>query len=287
MAERGAQRVRKTFSEAKVNVVINCDETFIRFHVASKKILARKGSKRVGVSRKLDEKDGCTLMVSMEMRSSQLLPPFVIFKGGFGKTLMKKWKDYEHGTVLFTQKHWQTEETMKIYVNHLRLSFPGKVIGLLFDCAPSHSKRLVKWINEENKISETKIIVEFIDECLTSIYQPCDVTMNKPLKAKVRHHYYTHIRGLNTKPGEKIVITRELLMKFIVSSFNEINNEQMHNRSIAESFNTCGVNPYSCNNDLKSFKKHLDSLNEVKAYELLIETNNHKEFKALVECVSH
>ena len=169
---------------------------------------------------------------------------------------------------------------MEIYVNHLWLSFPGKVIGLLFDCAPSHSKILIKWINEENKISETKIIVEFIDECLTSIYQPCDVTINKPLKAKVCHHYYTHIQGLNTKPGEKIVITRELLMKFIVSSFNEINNEQMHNRSIAESFNTCGVNPYSCNKNLKSFTKHLDSLNKVKAYELLIETNNHTEFKA-------
>ena len=172
------------------------------------------------------------------------------------------------------------EETMKVYENHLQLSFPGKVIDLLFDCAPSHSKSLVKWINEENKISETKIIVEFIDECLTSIYQPCDVTMNKPLKAKVCHHYYTHIRGLNTKPGEKIVITRELLMKFIVSSFNKINNEQMHNRSIAESFNTCGVNPYSRNNNLKSFTKHLDSLNEVEAHELLIETNNHTEFKA-------
>ena len=88
LAERGAQRVRKTFSKAKVNVVINCDETFIRFHEASKKVLARKGSKRVGVARKLDNKDGCTLMVSMEMRSSQLLPPFVIFKVGFGKILM-------------------------------------------------------------------------------------------------------------------------------------------------------------------------------------------------------
>ena len=52
LAERGAQRVRKTFSEAKVNVVINCDETFIRFHEASKKVLARKGSTRVGVARK-------------------------------------------------------------------------------------------------------------------------------------------------------------------------------------------------------------------------------------------
>ena len=95
--------------------------------------------------------------------------------------------------MVFTENHWQTEEIMKIYANHLWLSFPGKVIGLLFDCAPSHSKSLIEWINEENKISGTKIIVEYIDECLTSIYQPCDVMMNKPLKGKIHFHYYGHI----------------------------------------------------------------------------------------------
>ena len=82
---------------------------------------------------------------------------------------------------------------MKIYGNHLRLTFPGKNIGLLFDCAPSHSKGLVQWINEENEVSNTKIVVEYIDECLTSIYQPCDVMINKPLKSNVCSHYYKHI----------------------------------------------------------------------------------------------
>jgi DDE superfamily endonuclease len=285
LTERGAQRVRKTFFEAKVNVVINCDETFIRFHEVSTKVLAKKGSKRVGVARKLDEKDGCTLMVSMEMKTSQLLPPFVIFKGGFCKTLMKKWKDYEHGTVLFTENHWQTEETMKIYVNHLRLTFPGKTIGLVFDCAPSHSRGLVQWINKENEESNTKVVVEYIDECLTSIYQPCDIMINKPLKSKVRSHYYKHVRGLNSKPGEKLVISRENLMNFIVLSYNEINNEQIYDRTIAESFNKCGLNPYSLDTDLKSFRRHLDSLNEVKAYDLLIEANHHEEFKASLESI--
>ena len=187
--------------------------------------------------------------------------------------------------MLFTENHWQTEETMKKYANHLWLSFPGKVIGLLFDCAPSHSKGLVKWINEENEVLDTKIIAEFIDECLTSIYQPCDMMINKPLKGKVRSRYYKHIRGLSSEPGEKLVISREVLMKFIVSSFNEINDEQMHDRSIAESFNKCGVNPYSRDNDLESFKRHLDSLNKVKGYKLLIQTNHYEKFKASLECI--
>ena len=271
--------------EARLNVVINCDETFIYFYEVLKKVLEKKGSKRVSVACKLDEIDGCTLMVSMEMKTSQLLPPFVIFKGRFGKTLMKKWKDYEHGTVLFTENHWQTKETMKIYVNHLRLTFPGKIIGLLFDCTPSHSKSLVQWINEENEVSNTKIVVEYIDECLTSMYQPCDVMINKPLKSKICSHYYMHVQELNSKPGEKLVISREKLMNFIVSLYNDINNEQIYDRTIAESFNKCGVNPYLLDSKLESFKRHLDSLNEVKAYELLIGANNHKEFKASLDSI--
>ena len=154
--------------------------------------------------------------------------------------LIKKWKDYEHGSVLFTENYWQAEETMKIYVNHLRLTFPGKTIEFLFDYTPLHSKSLVQQMNEENTVSNTKIVVEYIDECLTYIYQPCDVMMNKPLKEKVRSHYYKYIRGLNSKPGDKLIISREVLMNFIVSSYNEINNEQIYDRTIAESFNKCG-----------------------------------------------
>ena len=78
-----------------------------------------------------------------------------------------------------------------------------------------------------------------------------------------------------------------MLLKFIVLSFNKNNDEQMHDRSIAESFNKCGVNPYSRDIELESFKRHLDSLNEVKAYELLIQANHHEEFKASLECILH
>ena len=107
--------------------------------------------------------------------------------------------------------------------------------------------------------------------------------INKPLKSKLRSHYYTHVHGLNSKPGEKIIISRKKLMTFIVLSFNEINNEQIYDKTISESFNKCGVNPYSLDSDLEIFRRHLDSINEVKAYELLIEANHHEELKASLE----
>ena len=98
---------------------------------------------------------------------------------------MNQWKNYPHTTVLFVEKYWQIEETMIICISSLRLYFPGQKIDLLFDCALSHLKVLVNWIKAENLNSSTKVFVEFVDECLTSIYQPYDMTVNKLLKEKL------------------------------------------------------------------------------------------------------
>ena len=91
--------------EENADYIIGADETFLLFHQRYNKVVAKKGYKRVGVARKIDEKDGCTLMVSMEWSSSALIMPMLIFSGGFGKTLMKKWGKYENCTVLFTENH--------------------------------------------------------------------------------------------------------------------------------------------------------------------------------------
>ena len=131
-------------------------------------------------------------MVSMEMMSSQLLPPFVIFKGEFGKTLMKKWQKYSNSTVLFTSYHWMTVETNILYFKYLKGLFLGRKIGLVYDHAPSHVSAEVKaWIqsHNENALENEKIVVEFVDQCLTSIYQPPDVVMNRPLKRFIRSQY--------------------------------------------------------------------------------------------------
>jgi len=85
LAIEGAARVRQKFKAENVSVVIAADETFLRFHESSSEVLAPRGAKRVGTSLKCNEKEGCTLMVSMEMISSQLLPPFVIFKANLGR----------------------------------------------------------------------------------------------------------------------------------------------------------------------------------------------------------
>ena len=46
-------------------------------------------------------------MVGVDFRTSQLIPPFIIFSGGFCKTLMKKAQNllnYHKTIVIFTKK---------------------------------------------------------------------------------------------------------------------------------------------------------------------------------------
>jgi len=139
-------------------------------------------------------------MVSMEMISLQLLPPFMIFKGQFGKTLMMRWQGYSKSSVLFTSNHWMTAETNILYLQYLIGMFKRRKIGLIYDNAPSHvSAEVMDWITLYNsKASENELlVVEFVDPCLTSIYQPPDVVMNASLKRLVRQQYHEHYYKMN------------------------------------------------------------------------------------------
>jgi hypothetical protein len=81
-AEENIEEIRKVLREAEVDIVVNADHTFLRFYPEQEYVLAPTGCKRVGGKRiKTDEKAGCTLMVSAELNSSSLLPPFVVLNG--------------------------------------------------------------------------------------------------------------------------------------------------------------------------------------------------------------
>ena len=221
-AEEGAKRVRDRFKSEKVDVIISADETFLKFHEQSFPVLAPRGTKRIGRAVKIDEKVGCTVMVSMDMYGSFLPRPFIIFTGGLGANLMKKWQTYTRSVVLFTESHWMTSETNILYFQYLRQCYPDKRIGLVYDNAPSHiSKQVTDWIDDYNSRSnyQNQFLVELIDPCLTSIYQPPDVVMNAPLKTKIRKLYQSHIRNLcladnGIKAGDNVKITREQLVSF-------------------------------------------------------------------------
>ena len=74
------------------------------------------------------------------------------------------------------------------------------------------------------------------------------------------------MRGL-IQPGDNVTISREVLIDFVTSSFQEFNLKYKDNRDISRAFEICGLNPF-CNDDYV-FRKHLNSLDENRLYESL------------------
>lgn len=278
VALNGAERIRKLFKSHGIMRIFAADETNIKFHEVSDSVLAPQGVKRVGTACKISSNDGCTLMVTMDMTTSQLAPPLIIYKGTFGGTLMKKWQNFSKAVVVFTEKHWMTQQVFILYLQHLRLICPGhEKIGIIIDKASMHTSNDVRdWIEETNQTEKPMIVYDFIEAGMTSIYQPPDVVINKPLKDKMKKMYgkYRNEIASNFVPGEMIQISREKLTDLILEAYTQINEENMGNMYIRRAFDLCGLNPYAdekCIN--RSFVAHLDSLSSTTAYQALIDHN--------------
>ena len=126
----GAYRVRKLFEEEEIDVVLSADETFLRFYECTKQVLAPKGVKRVGVALSVNEKNDCSVMITLDMHLNKALPPFIIFTGVFGALLMKKYKEMTKATVLFTDTHWMTSVTNMLYFKYLSKFYKEKKLGI-------------------------------------------------------------------------------------------------------------------------------------------------------------
>lgn len=76
--------------------------------------------------------------------------------------------------------------------------------------------------------------MEFVDPCLTSVYQAVDVVINAPLKRLIRNtcHKYVTVLLQDTssrvapKPGHLIKLSRESLVDVIEQAYGDISNEQ-------------------------------------------------------------
>jgi DDE superfamily endonuclease len=198
---------------------------------------------------------------------------------------MKKWSKFEQAIVVFTEKHWMTSSVMIIYLQSLRLLCPTEEkIGVIVDKASMHtSDKVLEWIAETNKNEKPQIIYQLIEAGMTSIYQPPDVVINKPLKDAIKRQYETHRNEIaNTfVPGAEIKISREMLAQFIINAYEHINDENMSHCYIRQAFDLCGLNPYV--KDESKFIAHLDSLSLTSAYNALIDKQIVETFKFKVE----
>ena len=111
LAVNEAMKIRDFILEIQPDVCINADEVFFNFYPEDDKILARTNSKRIGSNKNpSNDKAGCTVMMGMEMFSSSMVPPFLIFNGeplsNPRAILAKMWLNYTgYSTVRFQPNH--------------------------------------------------------------------------------------------------------------------------------------------------------------------------------------
>lgn len=137
------------------------------------------------------------------------------------------------------------------------------------------SDEVLTWLEETNLTEKPQIIYDFVEAGMTSIYQPPDVVVNKPLKDVIKRAYgeYRNQIAGTFIPGAKIEMSREKLTNIISDAYAKINDDNMENMYIRRAFDLCVLNPYAGENSIKkNFIAHLDSLTTTStAYYALIE----------------
>ena len=109
---------------------------------------------------------------------------------------------------------------------------------------------------------------------MTSVYQPPDVVVTKPLKDALKKAYGNYRNEIATdfEPGKRIDILRERLTDLILESYAKINDKNLSNPYIRRAFDLCGLNPYSDKTTIeKTFIAYLDNLSLTSAYKALID----------------
>ena len=278
-------RMRQYFNEKGVTMVLNADQTFINFYHESKYVLAPTGVKRVGGTvAAADEKLGITFMVTCDLNSSKVLPPFLVFTGVSGARLDKQYAtwhtqggDVKHtARVCFQKKHWFDWQITLRYLKFLDEHCPaGEVIGLVWDMAPSHCHSEVKkWLDE--KLAEGRMCYFVIPAGMTSILQICDLLLNAPVKSMIKAYYtmwrtaqMRELRRQGLLGHIKLKVNRPALIGWIEDVVRDLNRKELSKRSIEACFTSAGQNPFR--HDEEKFVAHLDSLSMSSMYAALTE----------------
>ena len=120
---------RKLFEEEDIDIVLSVDEIFLRFRETTKKVLAPKRVKRAGVAFYVNEKNGCSVMITLDVCKYSIIP-FIIFTGVFGSILMNEYNDMTKATVLFTDTYYMTSATNMLYFKYLSNFYRDKKMVL-------------------------------------------------------------------------------------------------------------------------------------------------------------
>ena len=279
-----AKRICERFRAAGVEEILNADQTFVKYHNEEETVVAPTNIKRVGGLVKADVKKGFTAMVAVNMKTSEMEPPFVVFNGTKMidakfplRTLAHKHRNWRHsgngrtGYIAFQKKHWFDEDITIEWLDYvLNVRYPGKKVAISMDMAPCQTGARVKKYIEE-MTNKGRLVVEFIDGGLTSVLQVCDLAANKEFKDTIKKRYLKYranfLRAERAKtpnePNKRIDMKMPIveMMDIVEKSVKRFNVGQLETRSIEKTFISAGQHPWKdCSAE---FKTHLDNLSKL------------------------
>jgi hypothetical protein len=171
--------------------ILNMDQTPIFFSMTSKTTLEPVGSTSVNV--RVSKNASMRVTVAVTVTSSgHTLPPMIVFKGAPGGRIERELTTYVDGAIYAVQrKAWMDETVMNHWIDTVLLPYcDGRPVGiepiLFLDSYRCHMMGTIV-----HKLQHHGIQVEHIPAGCTSICQPVDVGIAKPLKDRVRRRHST------------------------------------------------------------------------------------------------
>ena len=173
---------RKEF-DYELSQIGNADQTPLTFDLPYQTTVSTKGSKTVTVNTTGNEKNRFTVMLACTADGGKL-PPYIIFKR---KTLLEvKWPE---GVIIrFQDKGWMDDNLMRDWIKTVSGKRPGgytKKSLLVLHSFQCHKSNDVKELLKE----ENRARLAIIPGGMTSILQPLDVSVNKPMKVLLQRKW--------------------------------------------------------------------------------------------------
>eukprot|EP01045_Picozoa_sp_COSAG04_P000551 COSAG04_NODE_13_length_42806_cov_92.030323_24_plen_337_part_00 len=303
MAE-AATKIRAELKAAGCTKVCNADQTFILHHPDhNDKFIAPVNSARVGSSVQSDDKEGSTLMVTIDLETSSVKNLYWVFTGNTclcdDVATHKANRDCqvqldaadgdfraleEKGIfVRFQHKHWFDGAITIHYLKSLKQMYgPGEKIGLIWDCAPVHKDRRV---NEFIKKAEEDgwLKVCYIPGGLTSVMQPCDIVVNAELKLRTKQWYgewkENKLAELGSEQGHvKIKMDRMELVLAMEKVRADLNEKERASPTIRPCFKKVGLDIWDDGTE-SAMGEWIKSLSTNALYKSLLQSQTALDFE--------
>ena len=161
----------------KVNFFFNYDETSYNVVNIPKTAIRPRGSDSVKIKYKENFRETFTLGLTISTNGKKL-KPILVTKGKTDRCLNKFCLDNKIiGT--YTDSGWVNDSIILILLDEIYKTTKGNTSVLLFDNHDSHKSERVK----ESAMSKNIILI-YIPDGMTSVYQPLDVKINGIIKKK-------------------------------------------------------------------------------------------------------